>query len=236
MLITFSGLDGAGKSTLIKHLKAALESTHRKSRILTMYDDLTLYALVRKIRDKVLRRPKGNTGSSVGILPAGHHQGSGLSDPQNDPKIDVSDKSGTMEKCVYRIIRSQPVRKFFLFFDLLILLVYRLREEFLQKNVLITDRYFYDSLADVADMNGGRWLFIRMFLKLAPTPDAPIFVDVQAEKAFERKQEYPIGYMRWRRETYHKIFGWVRKPVILLNDDLSSTMRALENQVFERMA
>ena len=52
-VVTFSGLDGAGKSTLIGSLKVALESKGLTVRVLTMYDDLSFYAWLRFFRDGI---------------------------------------------------------------------------------------------------------------------------------------------------------------------------------------
>src|SRR5262249_18307608 len=51
MLITFSGLDGAGKSTLIERLKLVLEKRNRQVTIFHMNDHVGLYAYLRSMRD-----------------------------------------------------------------------------------------------------------------------------------------------------------------------------------------
>lgn len=58
MLITLSGLDGAGKSTLIEWLRAALEKNGHPVTVLHMNDDVGVYAYLRRLRDALLR-PRG---------------------------------------------------------------------------------------------------------------------------------------------------------------------------------
>ena len=53
MLITFSGLDGAGKSTLIEWLKTALEEQDRQVAIFHLNDHVGLYAYARFVRDRL---------------------------------------------------------------------------------------------------------------------------------------------------------------------------------------
>ena len=118
--------------------------------------------------------------------------------------------------------------------DLSMFPLYRLYLERAKDHVLIIDRYFYDSLADVA--NGRGWQYIRLAVNLAPTPDVPVFVDVSPEQAFSRKGETSVNYMEERRANYQKIFGWVQRPVVLVNEDLEATIHTLENIVTERMA
>src|SRR2546422_8557850 len=74
MLITFSGLDGAGKSTLIASLKAALEERKRPVTVLHMHRDIGLYAWVWFIRDTI-------KGSIDGRSKKGRH-----SEPKHEGK------------------------------------------------------------------------------------------------------------------------------------------------------
>src|SRR5688500_16859550 len=57
MLITFSGLDGSGKSTLVEYLKESLEQENRKVAVSHMNYDVGLYSLLRLL----LRRKTTNT-------------------------------------------------------------------------------------------------------------------------------------------------------------------------------
>ena len=53
MLITFSGLDGSGKSTLVDYLKDSLELENRKVAVAHMNYDLGVYSAMRFIVKKV---------------------------------------------------------------------------------------------------------------------------------------------------------------------------------------
>src|SRR2546421_8848727 len=50
MLITFSGLDGAGKSTLIEWLRVALEAQRHRVAVLHLEHNVGVYATVRRVR------------------------------------------------------------------------------------------------------------------------------------------------------------------------------------------
>ncbi len=193
MLISFSGLDGAGKTTLISELKQALEQQKNEVTVLTMYDDISFYSRLRRLRGLLRGEPAAPKGGATPD-PVRTYIG--------DPRTDVSDKTTPLARLVYGVARSLTVRKAVLMLDLASLMVRRLYVEGIKGRVLIIDRYMYDSLVDVADVPGQDWLFGRFFVRLAPTPDAPIFVDVPAERAFARKPEYELEYLKWRRGVY----------------------------------
>lgn len=219
MLITFSGLDGAGKTTLIHGLKAAVEKKGCSVTVLTMYDDIALYSFLRSIRNRI----KGVKGAGV------HAEGITLSG-QPQAMVDKNNSSWLV-RLIYGVARSPFVRRCVYFFDLLILLAVRFHEEKIKKNVLILDRYFYDSLADVAGRGWWNWMYIKFFLFIIPIPDVPVFVDATADQAFARKAEYPIDYLKRRRIVYEKIFALVHRSVVIPNNDLNVALQALEASV-----
>jgi thymidylate kinase len=143
-------------------------------------------------------------------------------------------KYGWLMRTFLGVVRSTLVKQYVLFLDLPILLFYRLYLEKVRKRILVIDRYFYDSLADVTD--GRRWLYVRLFLLIAPTPDVPVFVDVNPNQAFARKGEYSVDYMERRRQIYQRIFSWVHRPIVLANEDLKATLDTLKTVVAERVA
>jgi len=232
MLVSFSGLDGSGKTTLITALKRALESQDYAVTVLTVYDDISFYSRLRALHDWVRGGPPAVPGNESGLTQAQERLRLGFA---GDPRTDVSDKHRPAARLVYGVGRSLAVRRAVLLLDLASLLVHRLYVETVKGRVLITDRYLYDSLVDVVDQGGRHWSFIRWFTRLVPTPDAPVFVDVPAEQAFARKAEYPLDYIRWRQGAYQQVFVWVRRPIIIDNRDLASAVTALTTAVAERL-
>ncbi len=222
MLITFSGLDGAGKTTLIDSLKTALEQQNYRVTALTMYGQVSLYGIIRLVREWIM----GSTGKAV---------------PEKLKKHEISASPdflgyetiqyGRLQMLVVNGLRKNSIKRCVFVLDLFILLVFRLYFERVKNRIFILDRYFYDFLADVAD--GRRWLYIRTFLLIAPRPDIAIFVDVSPDKAFLRKGEYTVAHLQRRRTIYMKIFQWVRNPVFIPNDDLDQTKRRIEETMLE---
>jgi thymidylate kinase len=228
MLITFSGLDGAGKSTLIEGLKTNLEMQDRRVTVFHMTDHIGLYAYTRLLRDWIKRgidRPKG-------LLRTGDRsQDSSWSGKQAFAQCHFM---AVVTGIRNSILWNKPLRRFIYLVDLLIFLFYRFYVEKVKKQVLIMDRYFYDTLVDVAD--GRKWLWIRFLALLTPTPSVPVYLDISPEEAYERKGEYSVDYLKRRWVAYQKVFPWVRSSVVIANNDLNTTLRTLEKVVVERMA
>lgn len=224
MLITLSGLDGAGKSTLAEALQAKLGEKGVRAAVLHMNKDVGLYAYLRTARDELKRlvgfshvravRPDNSTLSST------------------EPRQGSRAKAALLE-VRRRIIWSRSLRRFVDIGDLGTFLLYRLVVERVRGRVLIMDRYFFDRIADVAD--GKRWGYLRWFSKLIPTPDLAVLVEVSPQEAFSRKGEYSVESMTRRRQLYQEIFGWVPNAVTLRNDDLGAALSQLEQLVFDRL-
>jgi thymidylate kinase len=215
MLITLSGLDGAGKSTLTAALRSELEAQGFSTTLLHMNKEVGVYATLRVMRDRLLRRP------SLPPLPT-------------ERQVQPSVPAGTLKRLRDRIVWGRELRRVVDLVDLLTFFAYRLFIERVRGRVLIMDRYFYDRLADAAD--GRKWSYLRWFARLTPVPDLAVFVDVSPEVAFARKGEYSIPWMTARRAYYKEIFSWVRGSLILPNEDLSRSTAELKRSVANLIA
>ena len=221
MLVTLSGLDGAGKSTLAEALKASLEKTGVPAVIFHMNKQVGIYACARSLRDAFLRAVR-------------------LRRPE--PRAAPVDRDGFSAKpgrakamlleIRRRIIWNKELRRWVDLGDLVAFLVYRLYAERVRGQVLIMDRYFYDRLTDIAD--GRHWRYLRWFSRITPVPDVPILVEVSPEEAFARKGEYSVDLMTRRRAIYQEVFRWVPGAVILCNDDRHRAAEELQRLVTER--
>lgn len=214
MLVTFSGLDGAGKTTLIAALSDELRARGRRVAVLTMYDHVGAYATVRGVRDRILLR-----------APAGSTEGAEESRTGAGPRA-------RMVAVAYRTVRSAALKKVVYVVDLLLFALYRLWIEGVQRKVLVLDRYFYDSLVDIA--NGSR-RYVDRFLAFVPEPDLAVYVDVEPEEAFRRKGEYGVAALRLRQVEYRRLFKQLRSPVIIPNVDAELAKRALRAALDARL-
>ena len=209
MLITVSGLDGAGKSTLIERLQTALEQRGRRVAVRHMNDDVGVYAGLRSLRNALVPRRNGRP----------HRPSTGA------PSL--------VRRLRNAIIWNKAWRHVVYLVDLGVFLGYRWYLERARRQILIMDRYFYDTLVDVAD--GRHWRLLRLLARLAPTPDLPVFLDTGPEEAYRRKAEYPLAYQQARWTAYQRVRPWVRSAVTLSNADLQTASATLHRLVMDRI-
>ena len=211
MLITFSGLDGSGKSTLIAWLKAELERGNQAVTVMHMANEMGVYAGLRAVRDALLRRARR-------VAP---------------PEQPCSGERSWVRTFRDAIVWSKPLRRAIYPIDLMIFLAISFFVEKVRRRILVTDRYFYDTLVDVAD--DSRWFWVRVLERLTPVPDIPVFLDVSPEESFARKGEYSVSYLARRRAGYQRVAPMVPSALVLANADLAVTRRVLRRAIWERL-
>jgi len=200
MLVTFSGLDGAGKSTVIGDLVAALRSEGRRCAVRHMNDDVGIYAYLRRLRDALLRT------AVAGALHTTPRPDGG----QRAPATRVRSAARRVRNA---LLWSRTLRRLIYPLDVVIFLAYRLYHEGMRGRVLIMDRYFYDTLVDVSDGRPSAWL--RLLERITPTPDVAVFLDITPEESYARKGEHTMEYLRRRGRAYAELFSWLPSPLHL---------------------
>jgi thymidylate kinase len=175
-IISFSGIDGAGKSTQIDAMQTWLRSSGVPTQLLTFWDDVVVFSSFREFMSH--KAFKGDKG---------------IGSPER-PLV-RRDKNVT----------SKPVtllRFFFYFADALNLrrTVRRLKRS--DTDVIVFDRYIYDELANLPQNSWAARSFVRAVLRIAPKPDVAYFIDADPEAAFARKPEYPLEFVRSNRDAY----------------------------------
>jgi len=199
-LLTFSGLDGAGKTTQISSLVEYLCTRGLAVRQLTMYDDVSV---ARRVRQFIGRHKSPKTAAS----------------PARSRVESTQESQSQMMEFRYDKNRDDfftvLLRQFVYLIDLGSFLQVRRRVSDGSDNFIIMDRYFYDSLANLLTASSTSRHYIRMFLRIAPQPDLPILLDIDPQVAFNRKREYPLEYLERRRWAYRSIFSWVSNPLVV---------------------
>jgi thymidylate kinase len=217
VLITFSGLDGAGKSTLIEWLRRTLEAENHRVAVFHMNDHVGVYAYLRLTRD-ALRRLRGARPVPASV-------------PK--PPVDALRSAPLIRRVRYALVWNKQLRRWIYPFDLLVFLAYRLYLEKAKKQILIMDRYFYDTLVDVSD--GRHWRWVRLLEKLTPTPQVPIYLDITPEESYARKGEYSVEYLKRRRTAYRTVFPWVESGVTLVSCDIDASKAELRAIIQDRL-
>jgi len=175
-IVSFSGIDGAGKSTQINALQDWLNQSGQRTRLLTFWDDVVVAPGFREFTShKAFKGDKG-VGSPEKPL---HRR------DKNVTSLPVT----AMRFCLY-------------FADAVNLCRTVSAAKNTETDVLIFDRYIYDELANLPLHNWFARLFIRFVRSFVPAPDVAYVIDADPNAAYARKPEYPLDFLRKNREAY----------------------------------
>ena len=194
LLISFSGMDGAGKSTQIANLRAWLESRGRSVRVLAFWDDVVVLSRYREgFVHKVFNSERG-----IGA-----------------PGKPVRRRDKNVRKWYLT-----PVRLLLYLMDAISLRVVVARAS-ATADVLIMDRYIYDELSNLEPRAPVTRPFVRLIAAIVAKPDAAYILDAEPEAAAMRKPEYPVSFLRFCRQAYLRladVLGLTVVPALPLDE------------------
>lgn len=176
LLVSFSGIDGAGKTTQIEAMSAWLKDAGFSVQLIRFWDDIAALRPIREFLGHSLF--KGEKGVGAPGKP-----------------VQRKDKN-------VRTWYMTPVRMGLCLLDTvrLICAVNEIRRR--ESDVVIFDRYIYDQFANLDIENFTVLSFLRFILRLVPRPDLAFLLDADPELAQERKPEYPLVFQRMNRASY----------------------------------
>ena len=179
VLISFSGMDGSGKSTQIEALCSQLSQAGVPVLRLAFWDH-------------VVGLPKWRAAFSHKFL-------------KSDGRIGEPGKPARRNDKNNRAWYLLVARSVLYLVDALNLrrVVKKARKS--DAGVIVFDRYIYDQLATLPLENSVARAYARLVLSFVPKPDVAYLLDVEPEVARERKPEYPVDFLYKYRSSYYRL-------------------------------
>ena len=179
LVVSFSGLDGSGKTTQIEALRQAIAQQGFSDKLVTFWDDVVVAKRYREgFVHKVL-------GSEQGVGEPGRPV----------ERRDKNVKAGYLTAARHLLYLADAVH--------LRVVLFRARRS--GAHVIITDRYLYDQLANLPLQNRFSALYARLLARIAPRPHLAFLLDADPELARARKPEYSVAFMRESRRSYFRL-------------------------------
>jgi thymidylate kinase len=175
-LVSFSGIDGAGKSTQIEALRARLSEIGARVLLVSFWEDVARLTRIREVTGHTLF--KGDKGVGTPTRP-----------------VHRRDKN-------VRSWYMTAVRFALYFVDAISLRIAAAKKLSADADVVIFDRYLYDELANLSLQHPIARAYVRLLLMLVPRPNICFLLDADPVQAYARKPEYPLDFLHSSRASY----------------------------------
>jgi thymidylate kinase len=208
-LVSFSGIDGAGKSTQIENLSARLRQAGVRVLLVTFWNDVARLTRIREVSGHTLF--KGDKGVGTPARPVN----------RQDKNVQ-SWYMTTVRFCLY-------------FVDAISLRMVVAKTLRADADVVIFDRYLYDELANLSLQNTVARAYVRLLLRLVPQPDISYLLDADPVQARARKPEYPLGFLHRSRASYLALSELVGGMTIIAPQLVQDVERQVLQQVLKKL-
>lgn len=200
LLVSFSGVDGAGKSTQIAALKEWLEQEGLRVRIIAFWDHI---ACLTRFREGAGHRVfKGDKGVGSPENPINRRDKNVQSWPMSCVRL-----------CLY-LVDAFATRAAF-----------RKSMRSSVQDVVIFDRYMYDQLANLNLRNPLVRVYVRLLMKLVPRPRVSYLLDANPVEARLRKPEYPLDFIYQNRQAYKDLASLIGGMAIIAPGPVDAVRR-----------
>jgi len=209
-LVSFSGIDGAGKSTQIETLRARLSELGLRVSLVTFWNDVARLTRIREMTGHTLF--KGDKGVGTPTKPVNRR--------------DKNVQSWYMTAVRFGLYFVDAI-------SLRIVVAKTLKED---ADVVIFDRYLYDELANLSLSNGIVRLYARLLLMLVPQPDVSYVLDADPAEACARKPEYPLAFLHSSRASYLALAELVGGMTVIAPQPVPDVERQVLQKVLTKLS
>ena len=209
LLVSFSGLDGSGKSTQIENLRSVIAGLGLSDQLLTFWDNVVVGTLYRE-----------------GFVHKMYGSEKGIGAP--DKPVNRRDKN-------VRNWYLSVGRHGLYLLDALHLCWVVAKAKRSGADVIIMDRYTYDELANLPLENAFTRMFVRFVHAFAPRPDVAYLLDADPVAARARKPEYPVDFMHMCRHAYFNLAQMLGSMTVIPPLPLSDAKKEVEHAFFRAL-
>jgi thymidylate kinase len=189
IVVSFSGLDGSGKTTQIEALRRLASQLGLSTTLVTLWDDVVVGA---RYRESFVHKV---FGSEKGVGAPGR-------------PVERRDKN-------VRVGYLTLMRHLLYLVDAMHLRVVLSRVRRSGADVIIVDRYIFDELANLPLENRFSSLYARLVARVAPRPHIAFLLDAVPELARARKPEYSVEFLCQSRRSYFRLARIMRDMTIV---------------------
>lgn len=178
-VVSFSGIDGAGKSTQINRLTERLRDLRLRVLQVTFWTDVaTLTHFRERMSYRVFRGDRG-----IGR-----------------PGRPVKRRDKNVRAWYLTLIRC-----FFYLLDVVKLRLVISKIQNRRIDIVVFDRYIFDELANLPLELAPIRVFVRFLLFIAPEPDLALLLNAHPSEARQRKPEYPEDFLHANRASFFEM-------------------------------
>jgi thymidylate kinase len=207
LVVSFSGIDGAGKSTQIEYLSRRLARQGLRVRVIPFWDQIARLTWIRESSGHVLF--KGDKGVGSPSRP-----------------IERRDKN----------VRSWPmclVRYLLYFLDAISARAVLKGASLSGVDFVILDRWIYDELANLNLHKSANRAYSRLLLRIAPQPQCGFVLDANPMDARARKPEYPLEFLISNRLSYLSLSNLASGIKVIPPMDVQSVERSIVDHILQ---
>jgi len=209
-LVSFSGIDGSGKSTQIEALCLRLKERGLRVLLVRFWDDVAMLTRIRERTGHTIF--KGDKGVGSPLRP-----------------ISRRDKN-------VRSPYMTCVRLFLYFIDALSVRVAVDKASSSGAEVVIFDRYAYDELVNLTLSNPVIRAYVRTIMRIVPRPDISYLLEADPAKARARKPEYPLEFLHSNQQSYLTLSDIVGGMTVIAPMEIEDVKRAVFMHTQKKMS
>jgi len=205
-IVSFSGIDGAGKSTQIHDLQESLLERNMRVKVIRFWDDI---ACLKKIRER------------AGSLLFGGDAGVGI------PEAPIHRRDKNVQS-----IAMTALRYLLYFLDAIAVYHGAKTARRAKTDVVIFDRFIYDELANLDPKSRINRIYSRLIMKFVPRPDISFILDAEPDVAHARKPEYPLEFVISNRDSFLALSALIGEMTVIAPMEVEATRQAIHRELF----